>query len=441
MLVDCDDDDCAQTPACELTGNPGEPCNGEDDDDDGFVDVHARCIRSRHCIDGACVPLPAADRFEDNDDFNQAVNLGFGTQRELSVHPNDDDFYRLPDCVVAGSMVARVLFNHAQGDVDAAFLDPNGQVLDQGTSVDDDEQISVDFVAGAAPAALRIFLYNGGAPPGNMYTVVLSAQGCQEGGDDPGAGEGCNVVGANRCINGGAQYCAPQADGTHAWSATLQCRGGAACAFGAPCAGSSCQECDANQQCASGHQCLPKHYDRQIHFCARSCELGCAAGTFCQDGFCQPRSPSPECLPDGSGWIHKDGCQAVTAEMECGNRTSCHGRGCVPDDGQCTECQDDADCVEGSGCFPLRSEYAGQAGVFNVCLARCPNGVQCPATPVEDPRWECRNVEFDGDVQPLCFPISASGCHQGDHVVYRCERPTELEQACAADCAQGGCSD
>ena len=69
---------------------------------------------------------PAGDRFEPNDGFGIATDLGpLGnrTETDLSIHlPNNEDFYRFT-AAATGNLVANVLFLHAQGNIEAALYD------------------------------------------------------------------------------------------------------------------------------------------------------------------------------------------------------------------------------------------------------------------------------------------------------------------------------
>ena len=125
---------------------------------------------------------PAGDRFEPNDGFGIATDLGpLGnrTETDLSIHlPNNEDIYRFT-AAATGNLVANILFSHAQGDIDVGFYDANQQVIAFSGSLDDDEQVTWGVTAGDS-YYLRVVVFNADVNP--EYDLVIN-------GPDPTTGK------------------------------------------------------------------------------------------------------------------------------------------------------------------------------------------------------------------------------------------------------------
>jgi subtilisin family serine protease len=93
----------------------------------------------------------AGDRFEANETFATATNLGaLGTRSEanLSIHTaGDDDVYRFT-ASATGEFTARLSFSHAAGDIDAAMFDANGNRIALSDSINDSELLTAEVIAG-----------------------------------------------------------------------------------------------------------------------------------------------------------------------------------------------------------------------------------------------------------------------------------------------------
>jgi subtilisin family serine protease/subtilisin-like proprotein convertase family protein len=104
-----------------------------------------------------------ADRFEPNDSFATAQDLGsIGSRNEasLSIHtPNNDDYYRFT-AAMTGVLTADVLFRHAAGDLDVVLYSANQTWLRDSSSANDDERIVWGVSAGQT-YYLRVYGYDG----------------------------------------------------------------------------------------------------------------------------------------------------------------------------------------------------------------------------------------------------------------------------------------
>jgi subtilisin family serine protease/subtilisin-like proprotein convertase family protein len=127
---------------------------------------------------------PVGDRFEPNDSFSAATDLGAlgaRTEASLSIHAsNNDDYYRFT-AAMTGSLTADALFRHAAGDIDMTLFDANLSLLRSSGSASDNERIGWSVVAGQT-YYLRVYGYDGAtnsnyslqllvsqAPPGDRF--------------------------------------------------------------------------------------------------------------------------------------------------------------------------------------------------------------------------------------------------------------------------------
>jgi subtilisin family serine protease/subtilisin-like proprotein convertase family protein len=123
--------------------------------------------------------LPAGDRFEPNDSFAQATDVGvLGSRIEtsLSIHfPNNDDYYRFTAGATA-ALDAQVFFQHDDGDIDIELYDATQVWLDSSESTDDMEQISFNLIAGRT-YYLRVYGYSGDTNPNYELRATLGVTG------------------------------------------------------------------------------------------------------------------------------------------------------------------------------------------------------------------------------------------------------------------------
>jgi hypothetical protein len=122
----------------------------------------------------AGMPQECADDAADavgNDAAGRAVNLRDYDGVNLKICPNDDDFYSVD--LTAGTRVAlRVLFSHAEGDLDIELTGPDG-FRAQGTSSNDDEEIAIAAVPVTGTYILRVYGYQGAE---NEYLIELEEE-------------------------------------------------------------------------------------------------------------------------------------------------------------------------------------------------------------------------------------------------------------------------
>ena len=119
-------------------------------------------------IDG---PEFVPDRFEPNDSFIAATNLGAGDRTEtgLTIHnPNGVDFYRwtAPD---DGALAVDATFTHALGDIDLELFDSNQTLLRSSASSYDNEHVIYTVAAGQS-YYIRVYGYRTAM---NLYDLQI----------------------------------------------------------------------------------------------------------------------------------------------------------------------------------------------------------------------------------------------------------------------------
>jgi hypothetical protein len=87
-------------------------------------------------VDPSCVD----NTLEPNDDADDAPNLPAGEYDNLTICPEDQDYFGVT--IPNGSgLVARAFFRHADGDIDLVLRDVDGEIVAQAVSSDDDEEL------------------------------------------------------------------------------------------------------------------------------------------------------------------------------------------------------------------------------------------------------------------------------------------------------------
>lgn len=162
------DDPCRADAECDAE-NPGWIC------EDGVCEppclAHADCADDLACIDGRCVEGCRDDDFEDNDVREDAPPLRFDGNRfdgeGFYACRRDADWYRFETPSAGTSVRVTVRFTHADGDLDARLHAPDGRVVGQGVTGDDDELI--EYIAGP-----------GNPSPAGTWWVEVYARGIDE---------------------------------------------------------------------------------------------------------------------------------------------------------------------------------------------------------------------------------------------------------------------
>ncbi|MGA2499329.1 MAG: pre-peptidase C-terminal domain-containing protein, partial [Tepidisphaeraceae bacterium] len=120
-------------------------------------------------------PVADPDRFEPNDSFAQATDLGvLGSRKEsgLSIHaPNNDDYYKIT-AAAGGYLNADLTFSNADGNLDLFVYDAAHVLLGSSTSTADGERVSVAATAGAV-YYVRVGGYHGSTNPDYALGIVV----------------------------------------------------------------------------------------------------------------------------------------------------------------------------------------------------------------------------------------------------------------------------
>ena len=114
------------------------------------------------------------DRFEPNDTFAAARNLGAAGDRvfpDLNIHAaNNDDYYQLTT-VGNGDLTVTLNFTHAFGDVDMQLLDSAGTVLATSASTGNSESITRAGVTNGQVYHVRVYGFSGMTNPDYDMTI------------------------------------------------------------------------------------------------------------------------------------------------------------------------------------------------------------------------------------------------------------------------------
>ena len=122
------------------------------------------------------------DDFEDNDTFETAANLTDGRQlqtgvnvyEDLIINGTDDDWFRfaLPDEADEGSSL-RVIFRHAEGDIDVELYDSENDYIDGSFSASNNEEIDLSGLS-AGEYYVQVYGYGFGDGDINQYDLDIT---------------------------------------------------------------------------------------------------------------------------------------------------------------------------------------------------------------------------------------------------------------------------
>ncbi|MCX7424391.1 MAG: pre-peptidase C-terminal domain-containing protein [Planctomycetia bacterium] len=115
------------------------------------------------------------DRFESNDTFSAAADLGTlgdRTENSLTIHlANNDDFYKLT-AASSGTLNVDINFTHSQGDLNLYLYDSSQTQAASSTGVGNNEHVSYAVTAGQV-YYIKVIGYNGATSPN--YTLVIDS--------------------------------------------------------------------------------------------------------------------------------------------------------------------------------------------------------------------------------------------------------------------------
>jgi hypothetical protein len=130
-------------------------------------------------VDGAPVKSSTGcddESSEPNNTAADATDLNFAGSGEVPgwhiCYTGDVDQYAL-DLDEGQKLVVDVRFAHSEGDLEAALLDPDGEVIDASRSVTDDEQVAITSTAKQGTYIIAVW---GFGPATNKYDLYIDKQ-------------------------------------------------------------------------------------------------------------------------------------------------------------------------------------------------------------------------------------------------------------------------
>lgn len=120
---------------------------------------------------GTISPAMALDGYEDNDSLENAASVTVGTFSGLDVQDDDDDYYTIT--VPAGQRITVFLtFSDGMGDIDLELLDSYSSILDESSSLTDQENATyMNAAVSAKVVIIHVFMNDYGS---NTYTMEVT---------------------------------------------------------------------------------------------------------------------------------------------------------------------------------------------------------------------------------------------------------------------------
>ncbi|MCP4890142.1 MAG: hypothetical protein GY904_26510, partial [Planctomycetaceae bacterium] len=106
---------------------------------------------TRIIVDITDGPGDQGDRYEPNNSFGTAANMGIGAKRQspaISIHTDQDEDVSHFTAVEDGNFEITASFSHDLGNLDAFLYDSGENLIASGTSNDDLEILSFEVIAG-----------------------------------------------------------------------------------------------------------------------------------------------------------------------------------------------------------------------------------------------------------------------------------------------------
>jgi hypothetical protein len=151
---------------------------------------HTRVVASlaelleRRLVMSVALAAAAPDRFEPNDRYEAATNLGTlgdRTENGLSIHaPGNNDYFQFKPAA-SGAFSARFVFDQAQGDIDVFLLDSDRLLLDVSATSASPERLDWTVTAGKT-YFIKVIGYNGATQPD--YDLVIDGPNASAGDTD-----------------------------------------------------------------------------------------------------------------------------------------------------------------------------------------------------------------------------------------------------------------
>jgi len=231
-----------------------------------------------------------ADEYEPNNSPEQAPLVSLDPAISATACSGDEDYYLFEPPVAEGETFHVVLdFVHAQGDIDCALVDNEGNIVDFSAGVDDQEELI--GVSNGQQYMLYAYPYDGEAPytaHAEPFEIVLS--NCCSTSEFPT----CTDPEVNSCVCELDPWCCEvNFDSLCVQEALGQCGGTCPAGEGSCCeaqAGPGCEDTDVlTCICALDSQCCSSNYDE---VCAQEAIASCGAS-------CDFPAPDSDCCSPG----------------------------------------------------------------------------------------------------------------------------------------------
>ena len=122
-------------------------------------------------VDPECTPDP----FEENDTIEDAALIEESTLEGLTACDGDLDLYSIA-LGIGDVVTVDLTFSHAEGDIDLAFADAEGTIIDVGDSVDDDESVIFEVEESGLYLIAVVLAEELGDDPGNTYDLAVDVE-------------------------------------------------------------------------------------------------------------------------------------------------------------------------------------------------------------------------------------------------------------------------
>jgi len=114
------------------------------------------------------------DSYENNDTDSAATILSGGVYPGIQICPADEDWFAV-EALIGDEITVQLGFEHAFGDIDMEYFDPNGAFQDSSLTSTDDEAVGPDIVTTAGYQLIRVWLAGeADLDPGNDYDMTIT---------------------------------------------------------------------------------------------------------------------------------------------------------------------------------------------------------------------------------------------------------------------------
>ena len=137
----------------------------------------------KRVVMSVAVAAVVADRFEPNDSYAAATDLGTlgdRTESGLSIHASNNNDYFKFKAAASGAVSIRFTFDQSQGDIDAFLLDSNRLLMDSAATTSSPERLDQTLSAGQT-YYIKVIGFGGAVQP--SYNMAIDGPSAPTGGD------------------------------------------------------------------------------------------------------------------------------------------------------------------------------------------------------------------------------------------------------------------